>query len=535
VRRRARPLLVVRRVAAPPEALRRAALAGPIPTGFADPVAPRSDGDAVRWSSVSDVVDEVERVARFLPDAGGTWVEVEARYELRMPYFGWLYAPLVRASVRRTLERLAATLEARARGAPEPPPPRRPVWAAPEPIPAARAASVAAISAALLVVGYAGSLFTQALDFLAASYGASDADLGVALALTRVGTLFALLGAALADRRGRRRVLLAAVAGASAAAGASALAPNLAAFTACQVVVRGCVQVAGVVGFVAVTEEAPESSRAFLLALAGMASGAGFAVGAALLPVADLAPGAWRALFAVAGLGLLALPDLARRLSETERYRALGARAAAARSSELLDPTYGGRFALVAAVVFLLALFGTPSLQFTNRYLQEVRGFSAADVLLLRAVTQGLPALVAIVVGGRLAETAGRRPVAARGALVLAVATAAFFLGDGALLWLGMLVGTVAGAASGPALTAFNTELFPTEVRGRAGGALLVVGVAGSVAGLLLVGSLAAPLGHVGRAVAVTTAAPILVALALVPRLPEGRGRALDELSPPEV
>ena len=98
-----------------------------------------------------------------------------------------------------------------------------------------------------------------------------------------------------------------------------------------------------------------------------------------------------------------------------------------------------------------------------------------------------------------------------------------------------MFVGTVAGAMSGPALTAFNTELFPTEVRGRAAGALLGAGVAGSAMGLLLVGYLSDPLGGVGKAIAVTCVVPLIVAAFVIPKLPEGRGRALDELSPPEV
>jgi MFS family permease len=150
-------------------------------------------------------------------------------------------------------------------------------------------------------------------------------------------------------------------------------------------------------------------------------------------------------------------------------------------------------------------------------------------------VTQAFPSLIAIVLGGRLAESRGRKPVAAGSMLVLAVATAGFFLWGGPELWLAMLVATVAGAMSGPAITAFNTELFPTEVRGRASAALLGAGVAGSASGLLLVGYLADPLGDVGKAVAVTCIVPVIVALLLIPRLPEGRGRALDELSPPEV
>jgi MFS family permease len=196
---------------------------------------------------------------------------------------------------------------------------------------------------------------------------------------------------------------------------------------------------------------------------------------------------------------------------------------------------YGGRFAVVGTLVFLLGFFGVPSLQFTNRYLQDERGFSGIGIFWLRAITQAFPSLLAIIAGGHLAESRGRKTIAARATFFLALATAAFFLWGGPVLWIAMLVATVAGAMSGPSLTAFNTELFPTEVRGRAGAALLVAGVVGAVTGLLFVGYLSDPLGGVGNAIAVTCVVPLAVSLFLIRRLPEGRGRALDDLSPPEV
>lgn len=526
--------MIVRRIAASPDRV-LAAAAHPIVVGFAEPTAPRIEPPTITWGSDPDLLDRVERIARVATDGDGTRVELETQYELRLPYFGWLFRPLVRYATRRTLAHVADVIEARALGRAEPPPPGRPVWLTRDTITSRQAATIASIAAVLLVAGFGGGLFTQTVDFVAKSFRASDADLGVALALTRIGTLVGVTGAALADRRGRRWIMLFSVAGVCAASALTALTPNLALFTVVQVFVRGCVQLATIVGFIALTEEAPENSRTFLLAIGGMAAGAGFAIGAAMLPVADIRQGAWRLMFAVAGLGLLALPGLARRLPETGRYAAMADRAAGAHAGELVDPVYGGRFRLVAAVVFLLGFFGTPSLQFTNRYLQDERGFTALGIVGLRAVTQGLPALVAIVAGGRLAESHGRKPIASGSTFVLALATAGFFLWAGAGLWIAMLVGTVAGAMSGPALTAFNTELFPTEVRGRAAGALLAAGVAGSVAGLLLVGYLSDPLGGVGRAVAVTVVVPIVVAIFLIPRLPEGRGRDLDELSPPEV
>jgi MFS family permease len=527
--------MLTTRIAAPPERVLAAAEA-PIKTGFAEPTRAVVEDHTIKWSSDADLVDGVERVAEVTSDgAGGARLTWHAEVDLRLPYFGWLYRPFVRSALRKSLAHMAAVLEARALGRPEPPPPARPVWLTREPIEPRRAATIASVAMILIIAGYGGGIFTNTLDFVAESFDASDADLGVALAVTRVGTFIGLIGSAMADRRGRRRILLAAMIGVCGASAASAVAPGLVTFTMLQVIVRGCYQLAAVVGYIAVTEEAPEGSRAFLLAIAGMASGAGFALGAGLLPIADLTESAWRFLFVLAGLGLLLLPSLSRRLVETDRYAAISERARRARAKELVDPLYGGRFAVVGAVVFMLGFFGVPSLQFTNRYLQDDRGFSGIGIFVLRAITQALPSLFAIIAGGRLAESRGRKPVAARATFVLALATAAFFLWGGASLWIAMLVATVAGAMSGPSLTAFNTELFPTEVRGRAGAALLATGVVGAVSGLLFVGYLSDPLGGVGNAIALTCVVPLIVSLFLIPRLPEGRGRALDELSPPEV
>src|SRR5439155_25131673 len=222
---------------------------------------------------------------------------------VRVPYLAWLFRPLVGREVRRSLEHITVVLEARALGRPEPATPRRAVWLTKEPITAAQVRTIATIAAVLVIAGYGGGLFTQTIDFVAKSFHASDADLGVALAITRVGTLVGIAGSALADRRGRRRIVLASIAGICTASALTALVPNLTTFTMLQVVVRGFVQLATVVGFIAVTEEAPEGSRAFLLAIAGASAGAGFAFGALILPIAEAAQWAWRLLFAIGGVG----------------------------------------------------------------------------------------------------------------------------------------------------------------------------------------------------------------------------------------
>ena len=48
-----------------------------------------------------------------------------------------------------------------------------------------------------------------------------------------------------------------------------------------------------------------------------------------------------------------------------------------------------------------------------NKYLTDVRGFSNTGIAVFRTVTTAIPGLVGVLVGGRLAEARGRRPVAA--------------------------------------------------------------------------------------------------------------------------
>src|SRR5205814_4122576 len=88
------------------------------------------------------------------------------------------------------------------------------------------------------------------------------------------------------------------------------------------------------------------------------------------------------------------------------------------RVAEVVDRNYRGRFAIMCATGFLLNLFLAPQSQFTNRYLRDNRRFSGFGILILRAVTQAVPAFVAAYAGGELAESRGRRPVARWGLIV---------------------------------------------------------------------------------------------------------------------
>ena len=470
-------------------------------------------------------------------DGGGeahTQVVLEADAIPHVPYFFWFMGPILRSANRRALGWAEGALRAAEAGEPAPPPPKRPSLAPPAPFSAPESVSLATVCAVTAALTFSGALLSQNAGYVAQSFGASDTQLDTALLLSRAGVLIALVASAMADRKGRRTLMLLCLGGVAVANGVAALAPNLAVFTASQMVMRGFASGGLIVAGIAAVEEAPERARAYSVALLGLAGGFGYAFAVTLLPLADLNDDAWRLSFAASAATVVFLPSFARRLAETRRYAALAARQAVrGRAGEVFDRSYGGRFWVLVISGFLFAVFAAPSSQLTNDYLKDIRGFSGLDITIFRAITQGFPGLAGIAIGGRLAETRGRRPVAAIALFIGTSAQMIFFLFGGSILWLSSAAAIALGGIAAPALGAFSGEMFPTEIRGTANAFLVVAGVTGAAAGLLFTGHLSDQLGR-GEAIALTGVASLVASL-LVLRLPETADRKLDDVSPSEV
>src|SRR2546421_813366 len=498
----------------------------------------RRGDDGALTGSLPDWTDPNARVrVEIEPEnTGRARVSFELENEPHVPYFQWFFGPLLRRSEQRTLQHRADLLAAEIEDRPAPPPPKRSPLLPPVPFPARATALLATVAAVAAVANFGGALFGQTADSVTKTFGVSNRGLGLALAVSRGGVLVSLVASALADRQGRRRLLLICFAGVGITNVISAMAPSFVVFTGAQVLTRAFVNsTLGVAGIAAV-EERPAGARADAFAMLALAYGAGFAIAVVLLPISDVAPQAWRIVFAVSALTILFLPRLARNLHETNRYTDL-AKSSRRRGQlrEVFARAYGFRFVLLGLAAFLTNFFSAPSAQLTNRFLTDEHGYSNTLIALFRGVTGGLPGLIGIVIAARLAETRGRRPVAIVALAAATILQMAFFLGGGIVLWVTATFAIIAASCAAIVLVAFDTELFPTEVRGTSNALLLVCAVVGSAAGLLVATNLDDVLGGLGPAIAVCGVAPLLAAALVLPWLPEPAARTLDEVSPSEI
>lgn len=510
----------------PTDAVRRAALTVP-------GAAPVGEG---RVALPAPHVPDGRIELRIEPDneaAGASRVEVTARFDTQVPFFGWALRPVFRAQLRRDMRHAGAALRAAALEHPIPPPPAAVLGLPPVAFDSRQSALLATAAAATAVAMFGGALYGQFADYIADSFGATDASLGVALAFTRLGVLVSLLATALSDRLGRRRVVLMSLAGVCITNALAAASPTLEVFTALQVLNRGFINTAAIVAGIAAIEEAPEGARAFAAAMLGLAGGFGYSFAVIALPLGDVSAESWRIPFALSGLSIVLLPGIARSLVEGSRFHRLRTSGVArGRIREVFHRDYGKRFLLLGLVAFLTNIFNSPSAQLMNRFLADERSFSGLDITVFRAVTSALPGIFGVLLAGRITEVYGRRRVAAVAMIVATSTQMVFFLGHGPTIWLAATVSVVASAASGLALATLGTELFPTEVRGTSNAFLLVVAVAGSATGLVLAGALSDPVGSLGAAIALCGIGSLLAAVLIVPRLPESRSLLLDEISP---
>ena len=407
--------------------------------------------------------------------------------------------------------------------------------------------AILAVAAATVASGFAQFGATTALGDVARAFGEtgdgtsvvarvglSGTTLGIGLAIVRLASLASLPLSALADGYGRRRMLIGCVAGGLAMTALAALSPGYWWFVALFAVGRPLLSSTNAIAVVVAAEETERRDRAKAIGLMT----AGYGIGAGLTALVRGVAGdlGFRGLFGLALVPLAAVPLLARRLEEPDRYQRLRAaedpQLAAARPAVLgrVRADLRPRLWLLATLAFAIAFVTGPINTFLFVYAENALGMSRSATAAM-VLAAGPVGLVGLLIGRWAADRLGRRVTAAGTQAVVALAGMLTYSGSRPPLAAGYLLAILAASAYAPSFGALGAELFPTSVRATAAGWLVAAGVLGAVAGLVAFGLLTDALASFATA-AVLICAPVVLTCVLFVRLPETRGLELEQSAP---
>lgn len=457
-----------------------------------------------RFSQVEGAFVHYERE---VVDDGETLRET-TRYRLDIPWFRWLFAWPVRRALRH--------------GHASTPPGVQPWWAPPDRLDPRQAMLLGLLAAASMSSAFTNTLFTQTVNYAAKDFEVGKFGQGVGGVIVRAGIVFALPIAFMADRVGRRRMIILAAWLAPIVSSLGALAPTFPVLVGTQAVGRPMGLALDLLIAVAAAEEMPRNSRAYAISVLAMASGLGAGIAVMGLPLADLGAAGWRLVYVLALIWLIVAYDMKKRVPETRRFQR--PHVIAPRLSRI-------RFSQIAAVSFFANIFVAPASFFQNRYLDEVRGLSATAVTIFTIGT-ATPAALGFVVGGRIADVHGRKRLLVA-ALPMATALLIWsFSASGIGLWLGAFGAGFTGGIAYPAFAVYRTEMFPTGNRGRAAGLITASALVGGSFGLLASGRLLDNGWSYGKTMALMAIGEVVAVLIILTRYPETAHKDLDELNP---
>ncbi len=390
------------------------------------------------------------------------------------------------------------------------------------------------LALASIPAAFTNTVFTQTVAYASDEFHISAQGQGFAAAVVRWGVIIALPCAALADRIGRRRMIVITLWVAPLITSLGALSPNFMFLVITQAIGRPLGLALNIFIIVFAIEEMSNDTRAFALSVIAIAAGFGAGTAVSAIPLAGISLTSWRYIYAIGLAWIIVAAVITRRLPETRRFESLHERSLD--SSLRDDPSVHAhivpqRLMLQIAVAILVNVFIAAASVFQIRYLKDVRGYSPTFVALFTVATTG-PASIGLLIGGRIADRRGRKTLAAITIPIGAVLIAVSFNVQGVGMWVAALCGAISFALAYPAMSVFRSELFPTAHRNIASAFITTASLIGGSVGLLLCGTFIDRGSSYGAVMSVLAIGPILVAVLVLVMYPETAHRELEELNP---
>ena len=380
-------------------------------------------------------------------------------------------------------------------------------------------------------------LLSLNLKQIQADLGIAEERLGFLGGLVRSGALFALPLTLMADRIGRRQMLLFTILGYTLCTGATAFAPNATSFIVFQFLARVFAAAETVIAIVVIAEEFDAEHRGWGIGALGALHACGAGLAGLMFGFVDVLPFGWRALYAIGLVPLLFVAYFRRTLPETSRFESLARERSEFRAAPPLAPArdlvrrYPRRLAILALAVVAIEIAMGPATFFAPKFLQDVHGWTPGNVAVLTLIG-GLLAIVGNPVAGWLSDRRGRRPVTVLFTTLVLLAIVSFYLIAGVLtpvFWIPLIFGLMGTQVT---LGAYGAEMFPTRVRSTASGVRELCKTGGAVGGLALVSLLYAFAGSNWTAIALLCLIGALAPLIVLAFFPETAGRSLEDIAP---
>ena len=384
--------------------------------------------------------------------------------------------------------------------------------------------------------GYDTSVHSIALTQIRETFGLSKGAASAMFAIVFLGALPALAITRLADKLGRKQLLIWSVFGYTVCSGLSAIAPTTITFTGAQFLQQVFLVAESAIVWTMAAEELPPDARGYGFGVLGMANALGFGLAAIIFGgIFDPLGLSWRWLYATAVPPLLLVAVLRRRLPESRRFLAAQEQGKLAdRWHEIFRPSIRRWLILVVVTTFLTQLIQQAG-QFTIDFLQTDRGISTATANFM-LVAAGLPGIPIMVLAGGLSDRYGRRLVGCAFACASVVGAFGFFwLPGGVPVLLPCMSLTLVGQlGAGPVLQTYTSELFPTALRSSASSWANLAGVLGRSGSLAIAAPLLAIFSQSTTAT-ILGIGPIVAIIMFATMFPDTHGRELEELSADDI
>jgi len=390
------------------------------------------------------------------------------------------------------------------------------------------------LSVATFFEGYDFMALTQILPNLRADMGLPPEAGGYLVGVINLGTVLAFLLVRQADRWGRKRLLTITIGGYTILTALSGLAPNVYVFAMLQLAARVFLIAEWATSMVIAAEEFPPERRGMVIGVIQGASSLGAVTCAGVVPFLLETEWGWRSVYFVGVIPLVLLAYARRGLKESDRFTELKAAKGELRGSffRIWRSPYRRRMLQLAAIWALTYVCTQNGVTFWKEFAVAERGLTDHQVGAAISIA-AVAAMPLVFYAGKLLDQVGRKPGAA---IIFGLGSLGVFLcysleGQWPLT-AALVLGIFGASATLPALNAFTTELFPTELRGDAfAWSNNVLGRIGYVISPVAVGFAAGELGSWGPVIQATTIFPILALGLIFWLLPETNGKSLEETS----